>query len=329
MDIAMKIKRRCATTSSSLSSLAALFALATLMLLFGVTVVGAQENPSVTQSRQWGNDDITRREIASMDRFLDAHPEIAEQLRKDPSRIDSREFVDNHPALHEYLQQHPNVRVAFKEHPDAFMRDEERYDRQGDRDHDRDRDITRKDLQEMDRFLDHHPEVAEQLRKDPSLIDNRQWVAGHSDLREFLEKNPQVREEFREHPDQFMRAEERYDQHEGDRDHDWNRDHDARMGGDNDRNRGEYTSFGQFLGGHSNVATELSSDPSLATNKEYLATHPELDQYLKAHPTMSQQLTANPQAVMSSTWVQQGSGIGTKQPTMPKEMPKEEKPPNQ
>ena len=199
-----------------------------------------------------------------MDRFLDAHPEIAEQLRKDPSRIDSREFVDNHPALHEYLQQHPNVREEFKEHPDAFMRREERYDRQEDRDRDhdrdrdRDRDLTRKDLQEMDRFLDRHPEVAEQLRKDPSLIDNREWVAGHSDLREFLEKNPQVREEFRENPNQFMRAEDRYDQHAGDHDRDWDRDHN-RMGGanDNDRNRGEYTSFGQFLGGHSSMATDF------------------------------------------------------------------------
>ncbi|MGA8541817.1 MAG: hypothetical protein WB566_20100, partial [Terriglobales bacterium] len=193
---------------------------------------------------------------------------------------------------------------------------------------DRDRDLTRKDLQEMDRFLDRHPEVAEQLRKDPSLIDNREWVAGHSDLREFLEKNPQVREEFRENPNQFMRAEDRYDQHAGDHDRDWDRDHN-RMGGanDNDRNRGEYTSFGQFLGGHSSMATELSNDPSLATNKEYLTTHPELDQYLKAHPEMNQQLAANPQAVMSSTWVQQGSGMGTKQP-MQKEMPKE-KPPNQ
>ncbi|MGA8538095.1 MAG: hypothetical protein WB566_01265, partial [Terriglobales bacterium] len=137
MDTAIK---RCAATFSSLS-LACLFALA--MLLCGGTAVSAQNNPSVTQPRPWGDDDVTRQEIASMDRFLDAHPEIAEQLRKDPSRIDSREFVDNHPALHEYLQQHPNVREEFKEHPDAFMRREERYDRQEDRDRDHDRDRDR------------------------------------------------------------------------------------------------------------------------------------------------------------------------------------------
>jgi len=92
--------------------------------------------------------------------------------------------------------------------------------------------------------------------------------------------------------------------------------------------RGELNSFGRFLGGHSNVATELSNDPSLATNREYLASHPELDEYLKAHPTVSQQLAQNPQAVMSSDWVQQSGGMGAKQPATPKDRPKE-KPPNQ
>jgi hypothetical protein len=129
-----------------------------------------------------------------MDRFLDSHPEIAQQLHRDPSLIDNRRWVGDHPALHEYLQKHPGVADAFRDHPDAFMRDENRYERaEGDRDQDRDRDrdrdqdrdrdrdrnISRRDVTEMDRFLDRHPEISEQLRKDPSLIDNRQWVANH------------------------------------------------------------------------------------------------------------------------------------------------------
>src|SRR5260221_2923056 len=92
------------------------------------------------------------------------------------------------------------------------------------------------------------------------------------------------------------------------------RDRGIRTGDRGDRNRmgdpagrGELTSFGQFLGGHSAVAEQLSKDPSLANNKEYLANHPELGQYLKAHPAMTQQLSENPQAVMSSNWVMQGN----------------------
>ncbi len=274
-------------------------------------------SPQAQTSRQ--SDDINRQEVADMDRFLDSHPEIAEQLRKDPSLIDNHKWVNDHPALREYLQKHPGTAEAFRAHRDAFMRDEDHYDqREGDR------NITPRDLADMHRFLDDHPEIAEQLRKDPSLIDNHKWVDDHPALREYLQKHPEVAEEFRAHPDAFMRDEDRYARQEG------GHDRDARLsGGDRDeRNHGELTSFGQFLGGHARVAAELSSDPSLANNKEYLASHLELDEYLKAHPAMSQQLVENPQAVMSSNWVQQGSGFSAK-PVGPTPRPKQSTPPNQ
>src|SRR5258708_34265204 len=99
-----------------------------------------------------------------MDRFMDSHPEIAEQLRNKPSLINHREFMENHPALQEYLQNHPGVREEFKEDPTAFMRQENRYERhEGDEDRDhgrRDGDTTRRELASMDRFMDGHPEIA-------------------------------------------------------------------------------------------------------------------------------------------------------------------------
>jgi hypothetical protein len=268
--------------------------------------------------------DTTRRELASMDRFMDGHPEIAEQLRKNPSLINNREFVENHPALQEYLQNHPEVREEFQENPNAFMRQENRYERHegDDRDHGhRDGDTTRRELASMDRFMDGHPEIAEQLRKNPSLVNNREFVENHPALQEYLQTHPEVREEFKENPNAFMRRENRYDRQED------NRDHGNRIEARGDRNRmgdpdgrGELTSFGQFLGGHSIVAEQLSKDPSLATNKEYLANHPELAEYLKAHPTVTKQLSENPQAVMSSNWVLQGSGAAGKT-TPPKGKP--------
>jgi hypothetical protein len=336
VDMAIKTKRNSRAPLASLLSLAMLLSLgiaASAQTMQPAPAPTPPNQPAAKPPAQTPNqpapapsrDDITSREVAEMDRFLDSHPEIAQQLRKDPSLIDNRRWVGDHPALHEYLQKHPGVADAFRDHPDAFMRDENRYERaEGDRDQDRDRDrdrdrnISRRDVTEMDRFLDRHPEVSEQLRKDPSLIDNRQWVANHPALQEYLKTHPQVAETFRAHPDAFMRDENRYDERtEGDR------DRYGRTGerGDDERNRGELTNFGQFLGGHSSVASELSKDPSLATNKEYLSSHPELDEYLKAHPAMSQQLTENPQAVMSSNWVQQGSGFSAK-PASPTAKPK-------
>lgn len=284
----------------------------------------ATEPPATTR-----DGDITNGELANMDRFLDRHPEIAEQLHKDPSLINNREFVENHPALQSFLQDHPLVRQEVRENPNAFLAQENAYDRRedsGDRDRgDRDRGA----MANMDRFLDGHPEIAEQLRKDPSLVNNRKFVENHPALQQFLQSHPEVREDMRDNPNAFMRQENRYDRAEdsrsrdsatgfGDRDRQdpatgardrepatttGDRDNRAtatQMTTTRDRENREATNFGEFLNQHSSVSAELSKNPSLVNNKEFMATHPELQEYLTSHPATQQQLTANPQAFMKS-----------------------------
>ncbi|MDQ1388649.1 MAG: hypothetical protein QOF56_2103, partial [Acidobacteriaceae bacterium] len=153
--------------------------------------------------------DVTRGELANMDRFMDSHPEIAEQLRRDPSLVNNKQFVENHPDLQQFLAQHPGVREEYKENPNAFMHQEQRFDRREDQA--RDRDVTRGELANMDRFMDSHPEIAEQLRRDPSLVNNRQFVENHPDLQQFLAQHPGVREEYKENPNAFMHQEQRFD----------------------------------------------------------------------------------------------------------------------
>jgi len=251
------------------------------------TFAGGQTggNQTAGPANQMRDSDTTQWQIAEMDRFLDKHPEIAEQLRKDPSLIRNDEFVSNHPELQEFLGVHTGIREEFTENPNAFMRREQRFegsegDRDRDRDGDRDRDLTRGELSTMDRFLDRHREIAEQLQKDPSLVKNKEFVENHPALKEFLQTHPEIREEFRENPSAFMRQEERYDRRE-------------------DR-REDVSSLGQFLGRHSAIAEQLSKDPSLANNKEFLASHADLQEYLKAHPEVSQELAKNPQGVVTS-----------------------------
>ncbi len=67
-----------------------------------------------------------------------------------------------------------------------------------------------------------------------------------------------------------------------------------------DRNvsRGELSSFHEFLEGHSQIAGELSKNPSLAKNEEFVENHPELQQYLKAHPEVHEELNENPQSFL-------------------------------
>ncbi len=250
-----------------------------------------------------GDRDVTRGELAKMDAFMDRHPEIAEQLRKDPSLIDNKQFVDGHPVLQQFLADHPGVREEYKENPNAFMHQEERYDRREDRNGRGDRDVTRGELAKMDGFIDQHPEIAEQLRKDPSLVDNKQFVEGHPALQQFLADHPGVREEYKENPNAFMRQEDRYDRRE-----DFNRR-------DRDVNGGELSSFHEFLESHSAISAELSKNPSLATNKEYVENHPELNAYLNSNPKVHEELGQNPQSFV--TLAQQFQGA-TK--AMPKTM---------
>src|SRR5271156_1409807 len=125
MDMAIKTKLYARASWAPLLAMAMLF-------LVGTAVSGQTMPPTQNQSApmpQPGND-ITRQEVIDFNRFLDSHPEVAEQLRKDPSMIDNRRWVADHPALQQYLHEHPEVADAFRAHPDAFMRDEDRYGRQ-------------------------------------------------------------------------------------------------------------------------------------------------------------------------------------------------------
>jgi dsDNA-binding SOS-regulon protein len=245
---------------------------------------------------------ITRTEVAAMDHFLDQHPEIAEQLRKNPKLIDDSKWVGNHPELQQYMAEHPTMRREFDEHPDAFMRDENRFDHQTDRP-----DITRGELARMDQFLDKHPEIAEQLKKDPKLIDDQKWVANHPELQKFMKEHPEVRQQFDEHPYAFMRDENRYDRWEDRR--------------DEDTGRGQLSSFHNFLEGHSTIAADISKNPTLATNDEYLQNHTELQAYLQANPEVKEQLNQNPQSFIKSAQATTGTttpGTAPKTTTMPK-----------
>jgi len=71
----------------------------------------------VEDGREAADGDTTRAQLGRMDQFLDSHPEIAEQLRKDPGLMKSDEFTKSHPALQEFLQQHPGIREEVSENP--------------------------------------------------------------------------------------------------------------------------------------------------------------------------------------------------------------------
>jgi hypothetical protein len=238
---------------------------------------------------QRGDEDITRRELGSLDRFLDQHPQLAQQIRQNPSLINNEEFVENHPELQQYLQQHPEVREELRENPNAFMRQEQRFDRQEDRNNGQrgDEDVNRRELGSFDRFLDSHPEIAEQLRKNPSLVDNKDFVKHHPALQEYLQTHVEVREELRENPNVFMQAEARFDQRENFRT-------------DRALNRTELANMDRFLDQHPEIAEQLRKKPALLNDKKFVEHHPPLQQFLAQHPGVREEFKENPTAFMQA-----------------------------
>jgi hypothetical protein len=224
--------------------------------------------------------DVRNRNLAEFQRFADSHREIADQLRKDPSLINNRNFVNGYPDLRAFLQQHPELTAQMRQDPNAFMQQEDRFNSQASaRDFDRGRRA-----EEFRRFLDDHPEIAEQVRRDHSLAANQGFIDSHPDLKGFYQTNPDVRDRVRQDPEGFMQQENRFARADG---QDFDRDHLA--------------SFHDFLGGHSDVAQDMSRDPSLVKNPDYLQNHPDLNNYLKANPGVRDDLTQNPQSFVKGT----------------------------
>src|SRR6201981_279365 len=278
--------------------------LATTPLLWIAPRVNAQSSsPSAQESKASQNSDITRQELARFDQFLDNHQDIDQQLRHDPSLLNDNNYLQAHPDLQTFLQNHPGVREEIKENPNYFMRQENRYERREDA----------RTLAQFDQFLDNHHEISEQLRRDPSLANNQQYLDSHPALQDFLRDHSEVRQDLSRNPNGYMQQINQYESRENPnsdlaRNRSDNRqNNDARQDRDMDRRdtdrrdddrRAQLTQFDRFLDTHRETAERLRRDPSLVRNQQFLQNHPALQTYLQQHPDIQQHLDQNPNAFM-------------------------------
>ncbi|HEV2169965.1 MAG TPA: hypothetical protein VGR40_03400, partial [Candidatus Binatus sp.] len=136
--------------------------------------------------------------------YLDEHPEVAEQLARDPHLVDNPRFLATHPGLDGYFSNHPEVRQELQSHPDRFMAREGYYDSHHGWHYGH-------PLASTDRYMDSHPEVARQLERNPKLVDDHAYMERHPELREYLHNHPVARHDWKTHPYRYMHAENRYD----------------------------------------------------------------------------------------------------------------------
>src|SRR5215468_8313475 len=244
------------------SVLTGVFCLLLVTAAFASPVFAAQQN------------DITRQELLNFDRFLDSHPAIDQELKKNPALVNDAAYLSAHPELKEFLGTHPGVREEIRENPRVFMNREQRFDRSG-------RDITRQELQNFDGFLDTHPNIEQDLKKNPKLLSDAAYLSAHPDLKQFLETHPGVRAEATENPRIFMNREQRFDK------------------SGRDITRQELQNFDGFLDTHPNIEQDLKKNPKLLSDATYLSAHPDLKQFLETHPGVRAEATENPRIFMN------------------------------
>src|SRR5260221_11936237 len=133
-----------------------LFVLVLIALVFLGVPASAQSVSGQSNIRIQDND-TTRIELAHFDQFMDSHREIAEQLRKDPSLVNNREFAEKHPALQTYLQEHRSDEHTSEVKSHSVIVYHHLLDHQEDRRQgERDSDTTRGQLAHFDQFIDGH-----------------------------------------------------------------------------------------------------------------------------------------------------------------------------
>lgn len=60
-------------------------------------------------------------------------------------------------------------------------------------------------MQGFDRWVHDNPQAAKELKKDPSLINNSDWLAKHPDLNNYMNSHPDLKQEMQKNPERMMR----------------------------------------------------------------------------------------------------------------------------
>ncbi len=140
------------------------------------------------------------------------------------------------------------------------------------------RQDSHKTLDQFNSFLGDHPDIRQQVRQDPSLLNNPQYLAKHPELNHFLSSHPSLGERIKDNPSSFLRNDSKA------------------ISTMQEQHADQVQSFDSFAKQNPGVGKAVMSNPSLASNPQYLAQHPQLASYLQQHPGVANDLKTHPEA---------------------------------
>jgi|SRR5262245_12551863 len=155
----------------------------------------------------------------------------------------------------------------------------DRYDYQSSRSESQ---MDQRDWRSFQNYLNSHDETAQQLYRNPELLNDRRFLRNHDALNDWLEAHPDAAQALQADPYRYLKRGQGYTSR-SDRG-----DALARM------NERDLRSFENYLDAHTETANSLYENPDLINDRQFVRRHDSLDNWMDNHPDAAEALRANP-----------------------------------
>jgi hypothetical protein len=126
--------------------------------------------------------------LRELDRFLDHHPLLEDDLRLTPKLVTESEFLRSNPELREFLLGNPAAVSALALEPRHFLRRALMLQASA--------PIRWTEIAQLDPLFDQQPELERELERRPELIHDPEFLRSHGKLRDFLVQHPPLARVF-------------------------------------------------------------------------------------------------------------------------------------
>jgi hypothetical protein len=145
-------------------------------------------------------------------------------------------------------------------------------------------DMSQRDMRSFQNYLDSHDETAQQLYRNPELLNDRRYLRNHDALNDWLESHPDAAQALQADPYRYLQRQQ---------------EHTSRSGTDRGEaiarmNERDLHSFENFLDNNPETARRLYENPDLVNDRQFVHRNDSLDHWLDNHPDAAEALRANP-----------------------------------